>query len=94
MSFGGPFGHLGSSQGASWSILDTPSRQQDAALRTDVFPGPKLVPDPLPKRASAAQAAGCGSEAVCTFDPPESVFVWGIVQFSQTGVLQPLQVTD
>ena len=56
VSCGGPFGHLGSSRGASWSTLDTTGRQQDAALRTDAFPGPKLVPDPLPKRASAAGA--------------------------------------
>ena len=56
VSFGGPFGHLGLSRDASWSTLDTTWRQQDAALRTDVFPGPKLVPDPLPKRSSAAQA--------------------------------------
>ena len=56
VSFGDDFGHPGPSRNASWNTLDTPSRQQDAALRTDAFPGPKLVPDPLPKRASAAGA--------------------------------------
>ena len=55
-SFGGPFGHFGSSRNASWSTLDTTWHQQDAVLRTDAVPGPKLVPDLLPKRASAAGA--------------------------------------
>ena len=54
VSCGGPFGHLGSSRGASLSTLDTTGRQQDAALRTDAFPGPKLVPDTRPKWEMAA----------------------------------------
>ena len=71
--------------------MDTPSRQQDAALRTDAFPGPKLVPDPLPKRASAAGAQDEWDLGFFILDPPKRVFVWGIVQFSKTGVVQPLK---
>ena len=59
-SFWSPFGHFGPSRSGLWTTLGATERQQDAALCTDAFPGPKVVPDPLPNRRERQGRRVCG----------------------------------
>ena len=59
-SFWSPFGHFGPSRSGLWSTLGATERQQDAALCTDAFPGPKVVPDPLQNGRRRLGRSVCG----------------------------------
>ena len=93
-SFWSPFGHFGPSRSGLWSTLGATERQQDAALCTDAFPGPKVVPDPLQNGRGRQGRRVCGAWVKHTFAPPGSVFAQGKPQSSKSTVLQPLKGTD
>ena len=59
-SFWSPFGHFGPSRSGLWSTLGATERQQDAALCTDAFPGPKVVPDPSQNGRRRLGRSACG----------------------------------
>ena len=73
-SFWSPFGHFGPSRSGLWSTLGATERQQDAALCTDAFPGPKVVPDPLQNGSRRQGGRMCRAQVKHTFAPPGSVF--------------------
>ena len=59
-SFWSPFGHFGPSRSGLWSTLCATERQQDAALCSDAFPSPKVVPDPLQNGSRRKGRSVCG----------------------------------
>ena len=60
-SFWSPFGHFGPSRNGLLTTLGATERQQDAALCTDAFPSPKVVPDdPLQNELLRQGRRECG----------------------------------